>query len=109
MTAVLGYQPADLLGKSAFDFYHPEDKAHMKDTFDQGTLKDKNFYGKNTFGIHFVLKYLVSWNSHINFLLKYFYFGGGEKEEIGVKLSFYLKSSVLFLGGKGEGIYQIFY
>lgn len=36
VTPVLGYQPADLLGKSAFDFYHPEDKAHMKDTFDQG-------------------------------------------------------------------------
>lgn len=35
VTAVLGYQPADLLGKTAFDFYHPEDKAHMKDTFDQ--------------------------------------------------------------------------
>ncbi|XP_022333898.2 aryl hydrocarbon receptor nuclear translocator homolog isoform X2 [Crassostrea virginica] len=35
VTPVLGYQPADLLGKSAFDFYHPEDKAHMKDTFDQ--------------------------------------------------------------------------
>lgn len=35
VTAVLGYQPQDLLGKSAFDFYHPEDKGHMKDTFEQ--------------------------------------------------------------------------
>nr|AGG55386.1 aryl hydrocarbon receptor nuclear translocator [Haliotis diversicolor] len=35
VTAVLGYQPQELLGKSAFDFYHPEDQAHMKDTFDQ--------------------------------------------------------------------------
>ncbi|KAJ8304768.1 hypothetical protein KUTeg_018351 [Tegillarca granosa] len=34
-TNVLGYQPQELLGKSAFDFYHPEDKAHMKDTFEQ--------------------------------------------------------------------------
>lgn len=35
VTAVLGYQPQDLLGKSAFEFYHPEDKSHMKDTFEQ--------------------------------------------------------------------------
>lgn len=34
-TNVLGYQPQELLGKSTFDFYHPEDKAHMKDTFEQ--------------------------------------------------------------------------
>ncbi|XP_076101425.1 aryl hydrocarbon receptor nuclear translocator homolog isoform X1 [Mytilus galloprovincialis] len=35
VTALLGYQPQELLGKSAFDFYHPEDKTHMKDTFEQ--------------------------------------------------------------------------
>ncbi|XP_036365732.1 aryl hydrocarbon receptor nuclear translocator homolog isoform X2 [Octopus sinensis] len=35
VTAVLGYQPQELLGKSAFDFYHPEDQAHMKDSFEQ--------------------------------------------------------------------------
>lgn len=35
VTAVLGYQSQELLGKSAFDFYHPEDQAHMKDSFDQ--------------------------------------------------------------------------
>ncbi|XP_050403551.1 aryl hydrocarbon receptor nuclear translocator homolog isoform X2 [Patella vulgata] len=35
VTPVLGYQPQDLLGKPAFDFYHPEDQAHMKETFDQ--------------------------------------------------------------------------
>lgn len=38
VTAVLGYQPQDLLGKSAFEFYHPEDKSHMKDTFEQGNV-----------------------------------------------------------------------
>ncbi len=36
VTAVLGYQPQELLGKSAYDFYHPEDQAHMKDSFEQG-------------------------------------------------------------------------
>ncbi|XP_076443814.1 aryl hydrocarbon receptor nuclear translocator homolog isoform X2 [Babylonia areolata] len=35
VTSVLGYQPQELLGKVAFDFYHPEDQSHMKDTFDQ--------------------------------------------------------------------------
>ena len=36
VTSVLGYQPQELLGKVAFEFYHPEDQSHMKDTFDQG-------------------------------------------------------------------------
>lgn len=35
VTSVLGYQPQELLGKVAFDFYHPEDQNHMKDTFEQ--------------------------------------------------------------------------
>ena len=33
---MLGYQPQELLGKSAYEFYHPEDQAHMKDSFEQG-------------------------------------------------------------------------
>ncbi|CAM1311280.1 ARNT (predicted) [Pycnogonum litorale] len=32
---VLCYQPTELLGKICFDFIHPEDQSHMKDTFDQ--------------------------------------------------------------------------
>ena len=36
VTAVLGYQPQELLGKLAYEFYHPEDQAHMKDSFEQG-------------------------------------------------------------------------
>jgi len=32
---VLGYQPQDLLGKLAFEFYHPEEQTHMKETFEQ--------------------------------------------------------------------------
>ncbi|KAM7311624.1 aryl hydrocarbon receptor nuclear translocator homolog isoform X1 [Ixodes scapularis] len=35
VTAVLGYQPQELLGKTCFDFFHPEDQSHMKDNFEQ--------------------------------------------------------------------------
>lgn len=37
---VLGYVPTDLLGKSCYDFFHPEDQNHMKENFDQ-VLKQK--------------------------------------------------------------------
>jgi PAS domain len=33
---ILGYVPTDLLGKSCYDFFHPEDQNHMKENFDQG-------------------------------------------------------------------------
>ena len=33
---ILGYQPQDLLGKTVYDFYHAEDRDHMKESFDQG-------------------------------------------------------------------------
>lgn len=54
VSLLLGYQPHELLGKSAYDFYHPEDQSHMKDTFEQ-VLKLKGqvmsvmyrFKGKN--------------------------------------------------------------
>lgn len=32
---VLGYKPQDLLGHSCFDYFHPEDVAHMRESFDQ--------------------------------------------------------------------------
>nr|XP_018902279.1 PREDICTED: aryl hydrocarbon receptor nuclear translocator homolog isoform X1 [Bemisia tabaci] len=32
---ILGYTPPELLGKSCFDFFHPEDVSHMKESFDQ--------------------------------------------------------------------------
>ncbi|XP_049825704.1 aryl hydrocarbon receptor nuclear translocator homolog isoform X3 [Aethina tumida] len=32
---LLGYNPAELLAKSCFDFFHPEDQSHMKDSFEQ--------------------------------------------------------------------------
>ncbi|XP_070541881.1 aryl hydrocarbon receptor nuclear translocator 2-like isoform X2 [Ptychodera flava] len=35
VTGVLGYQPQELLGKSCFDYYHPEDMSHLKDSFQQ--------------------------------------------------------------------------
>ena len=56
VTPVLGYQPADLLGKSAFDFYHPEDKAHMKDTFDQGIAFEYQNVISNIWWISFYIK-----------------------------------------------------
>ncbi|XP_076064139.1 aryl hydrocarbon receptor nuclear translocator homolog tgo isoform X4 [Oratosquilla oratoria] len=51
---VLGYSPQELLAKSCFDFFHPEDQSHMKESFDQ-VLKLKGqvmsvmyrFRGKN--------------------------------------------------------------
>lgn len=45
---VLEYIPTDLLGKSCYDFFHPDDQAHMKESFDQ-VLKQK--------GQHFSLMY----------------------------------------------------
>lgn len=33
---VLGYVPTDLLGKSCYDFFHPEDQSHMRENFEQG-------------------------------------------------------------------------
>lgn len=43
VTAVLGYQPQELLGKLAYEFYHPEDQAHMKDSFEQGSYIFRSF------------------------------------------------------------------
>uniref|UniRef100_A0A1B0AAB5 Aryl hydrocarbon receptor nuclear translocator homolog n=1 Tax=Glossina pallidipes TaxID=7398 RepID=A0A1B0AAB5_GLOPL len=37
---VLGYTPTDLLGKICYDFFHPEDQSHMKESFAQ-VLKQK--------------------------------------------------------------------
>lgn len=35
---VLGYQPQELLGKICFDYFHPEDETHMKESFEQGIV-----------------------------------------------------------------------
>lgn len=32
---VLGFKPQDLLGRSCFDFFHPDDVAHMRENFEQ--------------------------------------------------------------------------
>ena len=32
---LLGYSPPELLGKICFDFFHPEDVSHMKESFEQ--------------------------------------------------------------------------
>ncbi|KDR13789.1 Aryl hydrocarbon receptor nuclear translocator-like protein, partial [Zootermopsis nevadensis] len=39
--ALLGYTPPELLGKSCFDFFHPEDQTHMKESFEQGVQMDR--------------------------------------------------------------------
>ena len=36
VSKVIGYNPPELLGKSVFDFFHPEDRAHMRESFEQG-------------------------------------------------------------------------
>lgn len=35
---ILGYSPAELLGKPCFQFFHAEDQTHMKESFEQGNL-----------------------------------------------------------------------
>ncbi|XP_065355012.1 aryl hydrocarbon receptor nuclear translocator homolog [Calliphora vicina] len=37
---ILGYTPPELLGKICYDFFHPEDQSHMKESFEQ-VLKQK--------------------------------------------------------------------
>lgn len=37
---ILGYTPTELLGKSCYEFFHPEDQSHMKENFEQ-VLKQK--------------------------------------------------------------------
>lgn len=37
---ILDYNPTDLLGKSCYEFFHPDDQSHMKESFDQ-VLKQK--------------------------------------------------------------------
>lgn len=37
---ILDYNPTDLLGKSCYEYFHPDDQSHMKESFDQ-VLKQK--------------------------------------------------------------------
>lgn len=38
VTHILGYKPQDLLSKTCYEFFHPEDQTHMKESFEQGTF-----------------------------------------------------------------------
>jgi PAS domain S-box-containing protein len=35
---LLGYSPPELLGKPCFEYFHPEDQSHMKESFEQGKI-----------------------------------------------------------------------
>jgi aryl hydrocarbon receptor nuclear translocator len=39
---LLGYSPPELLGKPCFEYFHPEDQSHMKESFEQGMITDHN-------------------------------------------------------------------
>lgn len=33
---ILGYTPSELLGHKCYQFFHPEDETHMRESFEQG-------------------------------------------------------------------------
>lgn len=68
---VVGHAPQDLLGKLAYEFYHPEDQQHMRDNFDQGDPLAPILF-KFTFedqGLDFFIASL-STNSYLDYRLK---------------------------------------
>jgi aryl hydrocarbon receptor nuclear translocator len=53
---LLGYSPPELLGKSCFDFFHPEDQTHMKENFEQGKIISRCKWRYLTLSTYTVLK-----------------------------------------------------
>lgn len=54
VVAVLGYQPQELLGKICFDYFHPEDQNHMKESFEQGkSIQVNQVFLSNDFLFYF--------------------------------------------------------
>ena len=64
---MLGYQPQDILGKSVYDFYHPDDQLQMKETFEQGIVNQmlfkstiQFFFCSNTLAYLFVVSLIAT-------------------------------------------------
>lgn len=49
VTHILGYKPQDLLSKTCYEFFHPEDQTHMKESFERGTFIFYNLNKYNCF------------------------------------------------------------
>lgn len=59
VTHILGYKPQDLLSKTCYEFFHPEDQTHMKESFEQGKFQFYCITNIKTKNHCFSLLYLI--------------------------------------------------